>query len=317
MKKLLVILGPTATGKTDLALKLANKLNGEIIACDSRQIYKGLDIGTGKMSGDSNVKVIKADGFWTIGGVKIWMYDQVSPIQRYTASDYMEDVTQALEKIIAENKLPIIVGGTGMYIKGLLEGFNNLKIPVDYKLREELEKLSIEQLQKRLKILSQEIFDRLNNSDMNNKRRLLRSIEISTMNPYKKTKNEATYFDGWNILKIGLYTQRVNLNNRIDLRLDLRINQGLIEEAKKLNNEGLSFERMRELGLEYKYLADYLEKKIDYKQFVELLKIKIHQYAKRQMTWFKKDQKIEWFDILDNTFSATVEKYVLDWYNRK
>lgn len=315
MKKVLVILGPTATGKTDLALDLAKKLNGEIIACDSRQVYKGLDIGTGKYPSEKG-KVIKGKGFWKINGIKVWMYDVAEPKKQFAVYDYIKDATKRVIDITKRGKLPIIVGGTGLYLKAILEGLPNLAIPINKKLRRELEKLSLEQLQEKLQFLSLSRWKKLNESDRQNKRRLLRSIELIYMNPYRKRfqiSNLKT--QNFKILKIGLTAPREVLYRKIDMRLDLRFQQGLLDEAKSLQKSGLSIKRMKELGLEYGILSDWLEGKISKEVGVKLLKTKIHQYAKRQLTWFKKEKGVTWFDVTDKNYFEKVEKRVYDWYN--
>lgn len=315
MNKILAIIGPTATGKTDLALNLAKKFKGEIISCDSRQVYIGLDIGTGKLPAQE-VSFKKGKGFWEMNGIKVWMYDLVYPQKQYSVFNYLKDADQVLENIVKIRKLPIIVGGTGLYLKALIEGFSNLEIPVNYKLRAELESKEITELQNILKVNYLANWESLNNSERNNKRRLLRSIELLSMNPYIQRKQITnSKYKNWNILKIGLYAPRPILNKRIDQRLINRFDQGLIKEGKMLLRAGLSFKRMKELGLEYKLLADYFEGKINKEQLVDNLKIKIHQYAKRQMTWFKKDVNINWFDISNDDWIEKVEKITLDWYN--
>lgn len=327
MRKVLVILGPTATGKTDIALSLAKKYNGELVACDSRQVYKGLDIGTGKEPGKSIMnyvlKVNKGKGFWEINGmskapagaVKIWMYDVAYPNIRFTVKDYVELAEKVVEDILERGKLPIIVGGTGLYLKGLLYGFPNLNIPVDESLRGELEKLSLKSLQEKLIALSPTRFQELSDSDKKNPRRLLRSIELILMNPYgHTTKNLQLKTKNWDVLKIGLTAPRPVLYERIDLRLISRIDEGLIEEAARLQKEGLALVRMKELGLEYGALADLLAGNISREEFIETLKTKIHRYAKRQATWFKKENGVNWFDITDKKWQGQVEKTVDSWY---
>ncbi|KKS14296.1 hypothetical protein A2617_03830 [Candidatus Daviesbacteria bacterium RIFOXYD1_FULL_41_10] len=332
MKKVLAILGPTATGKTDVALFLAKKFNGELISCDSRQVYKGLDIGTGKMPGrkDGHPELVsgsiwipdqvrndikKGKGFWEINGIKVWMYDVVSPKVQYTVYDYVKDAGKVIDGILQRDKLPIIVGGTGLYLKALLQGLPNLAVPVDLKLRGELEKLSLEKLQNKLQTLSPTKWENMTSSDKKNKRRLLRSIELHLMYPYiKQVKSEKCKVQSWDILKVGLTAPRQVLNQRIDLRLLARINQGMIEEASKLYKEGLSFKRMRQLGLEYGILADLLEGKINKEEFIERLKNKIHQYAKRQMTWFNHERDVLWFDINEPNMINVVENEVEKWY---
>lgn len=313
--KLLIILGPTATGKTDLAVYLAKKLNGELISCDSRQVYKGLDIGTGKLPG-GEVAYSKHDGYWILDGIKIWFYDILSPADRYTAGDYIKDAREKIIEITKDEKLPIIVGGTGFYIDSLFSGLSYSTSVANQKLRVEYEKLPLEILQKKLKLLNPDFFSGLNNSDRNNKRRIVRYIEIYSLNEnLLKIKKKDGFFNNFDILKIGLTTVRERLYKRIDNRVDKRIKTGMIDEAKSLYKGGLSLERMKELGLEYRMLAEFIQNKLTQEEMIQRLKNKIHQYAKRQLTWFKRDKKIIWFDILEKDFFGKVEKRVLDWYN--
>ena len=315
MKKILIILGPTATGKTDLALKLAKKFNGELISADSRQVYRGLDIGTGKLP-SGKVFLKKEDKFWIINGIKVWMYDVVNPKLSYSVFDYFKEASQIILKIQQDHKLPIIVGGTGLYLKAVIEGLPNLKIPLNLSLRRELEQLPLKALQTKLQKLSPASWEKLNNSDRNNKRRLLRSVEIVYMYPYiNKSQISNIKYQKDNILKIGLTIPRAILNKLIDARVLLRLNQGMVEEAARLHHQGLSFKRMHELGLEYAVLADYLVDKINKEQLIENLKTKIHQYAKRQMTWFKKEKDVVWFDITAQDYYLKVEKLIFAWYN--
>lgn len=313
--KLLIILGPTATGKTDLALNLAKKFSGELVSCDSRQVYRGLDIGTGKYPSEKG-KVIKGKGWWKIDKIKVWGYDVADPKIQHSVYDYVKNIKKLINDINTTGKLPIIVGGTGLYLKAILEGLPNLAIPIDKKLRGELEKLSLEKLQEKLKLLSLSRWKNLNESDRQNKRRLLRSIELIYMNPYvDKSQISNLKTQNFKILKIGLTAPRGVLYRKIDMRLNLRFQQGLLDEVKSLHNSGLSTKRMKELGLEYGILSDWLEGKISKEVGVKLLKTKIHQYAKRQLTWFKKEKNVIWFDITNKNFLAKVEKRVYDWYN--
>ena len=312
MKKILVILGPTATGKTDLALKLAKKYNGELISCDSRQVYKGLNLGTGKMPSQmSNLKCKMSNGLWEIDGIKIWMYDVISANKQYSVFDFVKDATLAIEEIHKNGKLPIIVGGTGLYLKGLLSGFSNLGIPVDEKLRKQLELLTLQQLQEKLKNISKEKWNSLNESDQKNSRRLVRAIEL-ILNKGKAIRVKGKRKD-FNILKIGLTANKEILYQRIDKRVISRINQGMIKEVKELFEEGLSLERMKQLGLEYGVLANFLEKKINKEELILILSRKIHQYVKRQLTWFKKEKNVNWFDITEKNYPEKVEKLISKW----
>lgn len=314
MKKILVILGPTATGKTDLALKIAQKFNGEIIACDSRQVYTSLDIGTGKLPSEKS-KVKKGKGFWEINSIKIWLYDVVSPKKQYTVADYVKDAVTAINNIEARGKLPIIVGGTGLYLRAITQGIPSLNIPIDKKLRGELAELTLKELQDKLTLLSPTRWKKMNNSDRQNPRRLLRSIELFYMNPYMDTKEQNIPLNEYNILKIGLTAPREVLYKKADLRVINRINQGMIKEAIRIKKEGISFKRMRSLGLEYGVLADYLEGKIkSIDELVNCLQLKIHGYIRRQLTWFKKETNIYWIDFTDKNYLIKVEKLVAKWY---
>lgn len=325
MKKILVILGPTSTGKTDIALSLAKKFNGELVSADSRQVYKGLDIGTGKMPGkEFRVKneELRGEGFWEIDGIRIWMYDVADPVQRYDVSQYIKEAHKVIEDILERGKLPIVVGGTGLYLKALFVDLNKIQSPVDLNLREELEKLTSSELQQKLSHLAPEVFEGLNNSEGNNKRRLIRIIERQQLSSSDKseklriTQNNSEKAVEWGVLKVGLKTEREVLNKKIDERVLNRIEQGMVEEAESLYKKGLSLERMRELGLEYKYLAELIEGKIKSEEFVDVLQSKIHQYAKRQMTWFRNQEKdVLWFDTLSEHFVSEVEKKVSGWYN--
>lgn len=318
MKKLLVILGPTATGKTDLGLYLAKKFNGELVACDSRQVYKGLDIGTGKLP-KGNVRVVKGERYWEMDGIKVWMYDVADPQIRYTVADYVKDATLLISDAIRQNKLPIIVGGTGLYLKALLEGLPNLTIPIDPRLRERLESLSKQALQQKLKELSLKRWEELNHSDRENPRRLLRSIELLTMYPYRKTTQISKYRlasqnKTYDILKIGLTAPRPVIYKKVDSRVLARAKLGMVEEAK-VCQEGLGLQRMRELGLEYGVLADYFEGKITTKEKLwKVMKNKIHAYVRRQETWFKKEGNVYWFDVTEKEYLEKVEKRVFLWY---
>lgn len=317
MKKLLVILGPTATSKTDLGLYLAKKFNGELVACDSRQVYKGLDIGTGKLP-KGNVRVVKGERYWEMDGIKVWMYDVADPQIRYTVADYVKEATRLMSDVTRRSKLPIIVGGTGLYLKALLESLLNLTIPVDSRLRERLENLSKQALQQKLKELSLNRWEELNHSDRENPRRLLRAIELIIMYPYRKTSQISDLkAQNYDILKIGLTAPRPVIYKKVDSRVLTRAKLGMVEEAK-VCQEGLGLQRMRELGLEYGVLADYFEGKITTKEKLwKVMKNKIHAYVRRQETWFKKESNVYWFDVTEKEYLEKVEKRVFLWYYSK
>ena len=315
MAKIIVIFGSTSTGKTDLALNLAKKFNGELVSCDSRQVYKKLDMGKGKLPG-KQVNTEKGNGFWWLDGVKVWMYDVVNFRQQYTVYDYVKDADQVIENILSREKLPIIVGGTGLYLKALLEGLPNLDIPVDQKLRKQLNNLTLEQLQQRLQKLDKKKWEGLNKSDRQNPRRLIRAIEITSTSSTSEESLRATVRGDFETLKIGLTAPRDTLYKRIDERVISRINQGMITEAESLHKHGLSFRRMRQLGLEYGILADFLEGRITSKgDLIKIMQGKIHGYARRQITWFKKEKDVYWFDIIGKDYLARIENLVAKWYD--
>lgn len=310
MGKLLVILGPTSTGKTDLALELAKKFKGELISCDSRQVYTSLDIGTGKMPG-KKVKVEKSEGFWKLDEIKVWMYDVIDFKRQYTVYDYVQDAGKVINNILSRGKLPIVVGGTGLYLKALLDGLPNLSIPVDQNLRKNLGKLPLEKLQKKLQKISFQKWMKMNYSDQQNPRRLIRAIELAGVTlSIEKMPN-------FNSLKIGLSAERNILYKKIDERVVKRINQGMIEEAENLHKKGLSIKRMRQLGLEYSVLADYLEGKIREQDLTKIIQNKIHGFARRQITWFKKEKEVTWFDVTDKNYIKKIDKLTSKWYDTR
>ncbi len=318
MHRILVILGPTSTNKTDLALNLARKFNGELISCDSRQVYVGLDIGTGKYPSIKckvqNAKLKKQNGFWEIDKTTIWMYDVLDTSKQYTVYDYVKEAKKVIDSMLKKGKLPIVVGGTGLYLRALIDGLPNLSIPINKTLRKKLQNLSKEELQKQLQKEYPDKWESLNESDRQNPRRLMRAFELILMEPKRQTK-QWFGLNNFDILKIGLIAPRQILYRRIDERVINRIKSGMINEAKNLHKRGLSFERMKQLGLEYGILADYLSGRIKSKSgLIELLQNKIHHFARRQITWFKKEKQVNWFDITGKEFAKNVENLVAKWY---
>lgn len=312
-KKIVVLLGPTATGKTDLGIYLAKKYNGELVSCDSRQVYKNLDIGSGKLPG-KEVAFKRHDEYWEIDGIKVWMYDLVEPTEQYDVFRYIKESSKILKDILIRDKLPIIVGGTGLYINALINGIIKTDTEFDLKLREELENKSLAEIVMLVKDLSVEYFNSLNNSEQNNKRRLIRKIEI-LRNPHPTKSDFNGLNEKYDLLICGLSTDRELLNTRIDQRVLKRVKLGLIEEGRMLYENGLSLKRMRAFGLEYGVLADFLEKTLTVEEMVRVLQMKIHQYAKRQMTYFKRIKNVTWFDISHKDFTSKVEKLFIEWYH--
>lgn len=266
--KVLVIVGPTASGKSDLGVKLAKKLKGEIISADSRQVYKGLDAGTGKISKKE------------MQGVPHYLLDVASPKKQFTVSEYKKLALEKIEEILGRKKLPIIVGGTGFYIDALR--MNLPEVPPNPKLRKELEKKSVEELV--------EILGRNDIKDKKNKVRLIRAIEIvKALGHIPKVVNNSKY----DFVFIGLKPN--DLQKKIEKRLEKRLSK-IITEVKKLKNSGVTWRRFYELGLEYRYVGAYVQGKINKEKMRNELLKEIVKYSKRQMTWFKKNKQIRWFE---------------------
>lgn len=320
MEKILVIVGPTATGKTKLALHLAKDLNGEIISADSRQVYKGLDIGTGKdvpQGFDYKTSHIlsshKRVGFYTNGETRIWGYDLVSPSQEFSVAEYLKVARKIIEDIGRRGKLPILIGGTGLYIKGVLDGINTLRVPRDLRLREELEYESADELFEMLRSANPGRASSMNSSDRKNPRRLIRAIEI--VRHGKSSTKEKTPLITDNLI-IGLGLGRQELEKRIEERVEKRLQQGVEGEVKRLIASKVSWNSQAMSSLGYSVWKEYFEGKKAKKDLVEEWRQAEKKYAKRQMTWFKKQKNINWFDIGLKDWRKNVEKLVKKWYDR-
>lgn len=299
--KIIVVLGQTATGKSDFAVSLARNLKGEIISADSRQVYKGLDIGTGKIT-KGEMKRIPHH-----------LLDVVSPKKVYSVAEWKEKAEEVIADIIKRKKVPIVCGGTGLYISALVDNITFPEVKPDWKLRASLEKKSCSELVDILNILvpnrnaAQEV-------DEKNPRRLIRAIEIANelgYLPEKTERPERGYLGQYDVLQIGLSVPDPDLRKKIKKRLLARMRQGLFTEASRLRKRGLSLKRMHELGLEYHYLALFLENEIGKKAFTEELASAIWQYAKRQRTWFKKDKRILWVSPKDTERSVHLARIFL------
>src|SRR4030042_1028138 len=276
--KLIVILGPTASGKSDLAVKVAEKIKAEIISADSRQVYKGMDIGSGKIT----KKEMK--------GIPHYLLDIASPRKRFTVSQYQILAKRAINKILKKGKIPILCGGSGFYIQAVIDGITIPEVKPDYSLRKQLEKLTTQELFKKLKQLDKE---RAKNIDKNNRRRLIRALEISikTKKPIPSLKKNPLPYP---VLIIGIQKEKEKLKKLIRKRILKRLKQGMVKETKNLHKSGISWQRLEEFGLEYRLIAQYLQNKISYNEMIEILQKEIEQFVKRQITWFKKDTRINW-----------------------
>ncbi len=290
------MVGPTASGKSDLAVRLAQKFNGEVISADSRQVYKGMDIGTGKITKKEMV------------GIPHHLLDVASPSRRFSAAQYKKLAQATIKKIYCQNKIPIICGGTGFYIRALVDDLQIPAVKPNLKLRAKLEKIATKELYKKLQKLDPR---RAKNIDPQNPRRLIRALEIvlTTGQPVPLIKSPLTppkggepfslppFREGWGGFKtlfLGIRKSRPELTRRIKTRLQKRLKQGMLAEVKKLRRRGISWKRLDSFGLEYRWLAKYLQKTISYAEMVSRLQKDIEHYAKRQMTWFKRDSRIHW-----------------------
>lgn len=276
--RVIAVVGPTASGKSALAVEIARLVGGEVISADSRQVYTWLDIGTGK--------VTKSE----MRGVPHHLLDVANPKRAMSVVQYERLATRAIHDILKRGKVPIVCGGTGLYIDAVLTTTSFPAVPPNAKLREELERLSPEKLFEKLKKLDP---IRAKTIDAKNPRRLIRAIEIAKAIGSVPARAPAT--ERYDTLYIGLTLPKDVLGARITARLLARMKRGMIAEARKLHEEGLSWKRMESLGLEYRFLAQFLQNKISKEEMLELLNIAIRQYAKRQMVWFKRNEKIRWF----------------------
>lgn len=293
MNKLLVIAGPTATGKTKLALSLGKVLGGEVISADSRQVYRELDIGTGK------------------GRVMVWGYDLVGPREKYSVYQYCQYAIDKIGDIQKRGKLPILAGGTGLYIKAVVDGIGTIGIPQDDVLRKECWGKSAKTLYHILVSLDPDRAGAMNQSDRVNPRRLVRAIEVAKYTP--KALVAKGYFG--DMLFIGLTAPRQTLFAKITEHVEERVRDGIEEEIKKLIDNGVSWEDQSMQSLGYRQLRGYFEGRITWAEAVRKWTVEEQRYAKRQLAWFGRDRRIVWFDITDPKYTANVEKMAQKWYD--
>lgn len=324
MSKVLVIVGPTAVGKTSLAVYLACHFGGEIVSADSRQVYKGMDIVTGKeLSADSKFVPIQSGlssrlrtkkkklsvGYRLKDRVPIWLVDIVDPDYTFNVGEYIQLAKNVIEHIQSRNKLPIIVGGTGLYIKALINPLSYINIAPSPLLRRKLEVQSKAELQKEFCRLDSDWWNRMNNSDKNNPRRLIRAIEIT-----KKIKKTPMRSPEYTFLMIGLTAPNTFLYQQIDRRVDDRVKDGVIEEVRSLlqRKYDRSLPLFSSTGI--RQLHDAFEGKKTMQKAIEEWKFAEHAYARRQKTWFKKESNIAWFDVTQKSSLSKIEEKVQTWY---
>jgi tRNA dimethylallyltransferase len=300
--KIIAIVGPNASGKSELAVKLAKHLSNlhrmksneskyEIISADSRQVYKGMDIGTGKVPRDlpNNQRIKTNLSEYLYRGIPHHLLDVASPKRTFSVTQYKKLAEKAIKKILKKKKIPILCGGTGFYIQAVVDNISFPKVKPDWQLRKKLEKKSTKELFEILKKLDPK---RAQKIDKNNPRRLIRAIEIvkKTKKPVPEIKKESKY----DVLMIGIKKEKEELKKLIEKRLKKRLKQGMIKEVEKLHNNGISWKKLESFGLEYKWVAKYLQNQITKKELADGIQKESEQYAKRQITWFKRDKRIAW-----------------------
>ncbi|MBM7624118.1 tRNA (adenosine(37)-N6)-dimethylallyltransferase MiaA [Sporohalobacter salinus] len=295
---LVAIIGPTAVGKTELSLALAKELNAEIISGDSMQVYKEMDIGTAKPTVEERQNIPHH------------MIDILTPEEDFSVADFQKRVDELIPDIVERNRLPMLVGGTGLYIKALIQGFLFPEMETDWELRERLEKEAekhgTEYVHNKLKEIDPTLADKLHPNDL---RRVIRGIEV-----YKQTGKTSTYFrekakerpPRYQAVKIGLRRDRDELYSRINRRVDLMIDNGLVKEVKELYEAGYERGLTSMQGLGYKELLGYFEGEYDLEEAIRLIKRDTRHFAKKQLTWFRKDDKINWFDVGEYEFEKLV-----------
>ncbi len=298
---MVTILGPTATGKTRVAALLAARLNGEVISADSRQVYRGMNLGTGKDYDD-----------YVVGGkiIPVHLIDIADPGYEYSVFEYQQDFLRVFDDIVSRKKTPVLCGGTGLYLEAVLSGYKLVKAPENPELRKTLEKKTLEELQQILINLK----PTHNTTDLLDKQRALRAIEIAT---YEQSQSALPDdFPEIKHLIFGINLPREQVRFRITERLKRRLDEGMIDEISNLLKSGLEPEQLTFYGLEYRYITDHATGKITRDEMFRLLNTAIHQFAKRQMTWFRRMEKrgfnIIWIDgnLHEDEKIALIAKYI-------
>lgn len=289
MPKIIVILGPTASGKTDLGLKLAKKFAGEIVSADSRQVYKKMNIGTAKPQGVWGK--INGNKVYVVDNIPHHLVDIIDPGKDFTVADYKKMAIEKINDILSRGKLPIIVGGTGLYIWTLLDNLDIPKIKPSQRLRKGLEKKSVSELVALLKKMDLETAKRI---DLHNPRRVLRALEVFILSGESLARQRTKSMPLFNALQIGIDLPRAALYKRIDVRVEQQIKNELVEETKKLVKQKYDWSLPSMSGIGYKQIGLYLRGEATLDEAIAILKRDTRRYAKRQMTWFGRDKQIAW-----------------------
>jgi len=287
--KLIVLLGPTACGKTSWSLRLAKKISGEIISADSRQIYKKMDIGTAKEPGEWRRAGLRRTFF--IQDIPHHLIDFLDPGKRFTAAQFRDKALKYIKLSFKNGRQPMIVGGTGLYISAIVDNLRIPRVEPNNKLRESLEEKSVDELFKLLESLDKKSAESI---DKNNKRRVIRALEVSILSGQPFSEQRLKGEELFNCLKIGIDLPREELYARIDRRVEEMMKNGLLEEVEKLRQQKYGWDLQSMSGINYRQFKDYFAGKKTFPETVELLKKDTKNYAKRQMTWFGRDKEIKW-----------------------
>ena len=284
--KLIAVMGTSASGKSGLGIELAARYGGEVVSADSRQVFRGLDLGSGKVTPEETK------------GVPHHLIDVCEPGDFFSMADFQRLAYAAIDDILARGKIPFLVGGTGLYVDAVIDGYELSEIEPDLELRAHLETFETPALYDMLK-------EKLPDTDIDpkNRNRVMRALERLAADDYHPGKHTPRY----EVLKLGVTWSREILKQRIDERLERRLQQGMIDEVKGLMDAGVSTEFLKKLGLEYRYLTEYLLGEWTYDQMTDELSRAIKRFAKRQMTWFRREENLHWLDMANDPMSQAVE----------
>lgn len=303
MQKLLVIVGPTAVGKTAIAIQLAQRLNGEIISADSMQVYRGMDIGTAKPTLEEQA------------GVPHHMIDIVDPGEAFTVADFQKMAREKIDEVSARGRLPILAGGTGLYVRAVIDPYNFIPADTDWnlraRLRQQAREAGLESLYKWLSGVDPIAAQRIHPND---ERRIIRALEVyqTTGHPLSFWEQHTDQSPRYDLLMVGLHRPRAELYERINRRVDLMLEQGLLEEASKLLEQGLDEKFIARQAIGYKEFFAYLRGEESLEEATEKLKQGTRRYAKRQLTWFRADRRIQWVEVGENRTIYEVVNEILE-----
>lgn len=314
MKKLLVIVGPTGVGKTKTGLKLSDKFNGEIISADSRQIYKYMDIGTGKEVEELREdRAKKHNGKWEVEGVYIHLYDIIEPDQTFSVAQFQQRAYENIRFLQSVRKLPILVGGTGLYVQAVIEGLKVPKVPPDQKLRAQLEARPLDDLVDMLVKYDPASAKKV---DLRNPRRIIRALEVFMKTGKSLASLQEKFSPDFDILEVGLSAPREHVYKRLDEQVEKWFELGFIEEVKELLKKGFSEDLTSMTSIGYRQVVAYVKGQLTLEVAKQRIKFERHNYVRRQLSFLKRDKRIFWFDVTNSDWERELEKSVLEWYNQ-